>query len=129
MYQGTWKGMLLSKSLDADNRKGLPVTLYIADNNGDGDISGEITIQYRYQTDIYKAKYNVIGKIDYINFTMYIEQTELIFYDILPKGYKWCFGSGNFKILRNPNRKRNYIDGFMNTNCGNEQMRMILIKK
>lgn len=129
MFRGTWKGYILSKSLDDDNKKGLPVTLYIVDDNDAGDLVGEMSIQYKYQTDIYKAKYKVSGSIDYDEYTMYIRQEKLVYYDLLPKGLQWCFGSGNYKIFRNSYKKKIYIDGYMTTDCGKEKIRMILIKK
>lgn len=88
-----------------------------------------MTIKYRYQTDIYNAKYKVIGKVDYASNVMYIEQTELIYYDLLPKGLNWCFGRGTLNILRNPYYKKNYLDGYMTTNCGQDQQRFVLIKQ
>ncbi|HNY55525.1 MAG: hypothetical protein KAX69_03920 [Chitinophagales bacterium] len=101
----------------------------IIDDNDAGELVGEMIIQYRYQTDLYKAKYKVLGMINYENMTMYLEQSKLIYYDLLPKGYQWCFGIGTFEILRNPYRKKNYLDGYMTTNCGDEKLRMVLIKK
>ena len=129
MYHGTWKGYLMSSSLDADNKKGLPVTLYIVDDNDAGMLIGEMSIQYRYQTDIYRAKYKVGGYIDYDENTIYIEQEKLIYYDLLPKGLQWCFGSGTYKVRRDPYKKKMYLDGSMVTNCGNEKLRMVLFKK
>ena len=129
MLHGNWKGFLLSKNSDADNKKGLPVTLYIVDDKDAGDLVGEMTVQYQYQTDIYKAKYKVSGNINYEENTMYLVQEKLIFYDLLPKGLEWCFGSGSFNIRRNPYMKKNYLDGYMTTNCGNEKLRMVLFKK
>lgn len=129
MYHGTWKGYLMSNNLDADNKKGLPVTLYIVDDNDEGDLVGEMSIQYRYQTDIYKAKYKISGNINYEENTMYIVQEELVYYDLLPKGLEWCFGSGTYKVQRDPYKKKLYTDGYMTTNCGNEKLRMVLLKK
>ena len=128
MYSGIWKGVIMIKN-DPDNPKGLATTLNIIDNADNGDLVGEMTVQYLYQTDAYKAKYKVLGIINYEEMTMYLEQTNLIYSDLLPKGLQWCFGIGTFQILRNPYRKKNYLDGYMTTNCGNEQLRMILIKK
>ncbi|MBK9792682.1 MAG: hypothetical protein IPP60_06170 [Sphingobacteriales bacterium] len=88
-----------------------------------------MTIQYRYQTDIYKAKYVLSGLYDETFTNIYITQEKLLYYDILPKGLQWCFGSGTFVLHRNPYRKKNYIDGYMTTNCGNEKIRMVLVKK
>lgn len=129
MFHGTWKGFLLSKNADEDNKKGLPVSLYIVDDNDDGDLFGEMTVQYRYQTDIYKAKYKVTGQINFEDNTMFIKQERIIYCDILPKGLQWCFGSGDFNILRNVYKKKNYLDGYMTTDCGDEKLRMILLKK
>ncbi len=129
MFHGTWKGFLMSKSLDGDNKKGLPVSLYIVDDNDAGDLFGEMSIQYRYQSDIYKAKYKVSGNINYDEKKIFIEQEKIIFFDLLPKGLEWCFGNGTFSILRNPYTKKYYLDGYMITNCGNERLRMVLIKK
>jgi hypothetical protein len=126
--RGNWKGYLVSKSLDSDNSSGLPVTLYIIDDNDAGDFQGEMTVQYRYQTDLYKAKYSVEGNIDYTNYIITLEQTNLIYYDILPKGLQWCFGGGTFNIYRSIYGKKIYMDGYLGTNCGGEKMRMILIK-
>ena len=127
--RGNWKGYLTSKSMiDADNKTGLPVTLYIIDDNDEGDIMGEMTVQYRYQTDIYKAKYSVNGNIDYENYTISLEQTKLIFYDILPKGLQWCFGFGTLKIYRSIYGKKTYMDGYMTSSCGTEKIHMVLLK-
>ena len=77
---------MLSNTSDVDNGKGLPVTLFISSDNEAGEMVGEMSIQYRYQTDIYKAKYSVNGLIDYENKSIYIEQVKLIYYDLLPRG-------------------------------------------
>jgi hypothetical protein len=129
LIRGTWKGYLTSKSLDSDNETGLPVTLFIIDDNNQGQVSGEMTVQYRYQTDIYKAKYSIQGNIDYDNYVITLLQTGMIFYDLLPKGLKWCFGSGSFHIYRSIYGRKTYMDGFMTSDCGAEKMRMILVKK
>jgi hypothetical protein len=129
LYEGTWKGIMLSNTSDVDNGKGLPVTLFISSDNEAGEMVGEMSIQYRYQTDIYKAKYSVNGLIDYENKSIYIEQVKLIYYDLLPRGLQWCFGNGTFQIFRNPYKKKNYLDGYMTTSCGPEKLRMVLIKK
>jgi len=126
---GNWKGFLLTDTTNADNQKGLPVLLSIFDDNDKGDFYGEMSIQYFYQTDVYKAKYIVSGNYDESTSTVFIEQERLVFYDILPKGLQWCFGSGTLQLKRNPSRKKNYLDGSMTTNCGDEEMRMVLIKK
>lgn len=119
---------MLSNTSDVDNGKGLPVTLFISSDNEAGEMVGEMSIQYRYQTDIYKAKYSVNGLIDYENKSIYIEQVKLIYYDLLPRGLQWCFGNGTFQIFRNPYKKKNYLDGYMTTSCGPEKLRMVLIK-
>lgn len=129
LYSGNWKGYLFAGGNDGDKKRGLPVSLYIIDDNDDGDLVGEMSITYRYQSDLYRAKYKMSGQIDYENRTMFLQQEELIYYDLLPKGLKWCFGSGTFEMLRNPYKKKNYIDGYMTTNCGDEKLRMVLIKK
>ncbi len=126
--RGNWKGFLMSKSLDVDNKDGLPVTLYIVDDNDNGDIVGEMVVKYRYQTDIYKAKYSITGKLDYSNYTLSLEQTGVIYYDLLPKGLQWCMGSGKFNIYRSTYAKKLYIDGYMTTNCGDERLRLVLVK-
>lgn len=128
--RGDWKGMLTSNSLlsDPDNNKGLPVMLTIIDDNNEGQIAGEMTVQYRYQTDVYKAKYAVTGTLDYKAYVITIKQEKFLFYDLLPKGLKWCMGSGKFNIYRSIYRKKMYMDGYMTSDCGAERMRMILVK-
>jgi hypothetical protein len=126
--RGSWKGYLLSNTEDSDNRKGLPCSLFIIDDNDEGYFTGEMTVQYRYQTDIYKAKYTVQGMIDYEKYSIYLKQTKMVYYDLLPKGLQWCFGSGTFSIYRSIYGKKTYMDGPMNSTCGNEKMRLILIK-
>ena len=127
---GNWKGFLISNSLlmDPYNRRGLPVTLYIIDDNDKGDLIGEMNVQYKYQTDIYKAKYKIEGNINYTKYTISLVQGNLIFSDILPKGLQWCFGNGTLNIYRSTFGKKTYMDGFMKTSCGNERIRMILVK-
>ncbi|MFN8261027.1 MAG: hypothetical protein U0X41_08860 [Chitinophagales bacterium] len=129
MYTGNWKGFLLTDTTNVDNQKGLPVTVFISDDNDKGELYGEMTIQYRYQTDIYKAKYIISGNYEEGENSVYLQQERLVYYDLLPKGLQWCFGGGNFVVYRNPYKKKNYMDGFMTTNCGNEQMRIVLVKK
>lgn len=87
-----------------------------------------MSIQYRYQDDIYKAKYNISGRYD-AGGSIFLQQEKLVYYDVLPKGLQWCFGSGYFAMFRDPYKKKNYLDGYMTTNCGDEQLRMILIQK
>lgn len=128
-YIGTWKGFLLTDVSNADNANGLPVTLFISDDNKSGELHGEMTVQYRYQTDVYRAKYSVAGIYDKTTSQVYIEQQKIIYYDLLPKGLEWCLGKGTFKLQRNPYEKKNYLDGTLISNCGNEKMRMVLIKK
>jgi hypothetical protein len=129
LYTGYWKGVMFSNMNDIDNDKGLPVILYISYDNDAGELTGEMTIQYRYQTDLYKAKYKVSGLIDYDQKTIYLEHDKLVYFDVLPRGLQWCFGSGTFQIFRNTYKKKNYMDGYMTTNCGAEKLRMVLIKK
>jgi hypothetical protein len=38
LLRGTWKGYITSKSLDIDNKDGLPATLYIIDDNNAGQV-------------------------------------------------------------------------------------------
>ena len=110
--QGNWKGRLISNYLDAYNKNGLPVSLYLMDDKADGNLVGEMTIRYRYQEDVYSAKYKVSGKIDYSSYKFNLTQTEIIFGDVLPKGLQWCAGkSDNLGIYRSSNIKRFYIDG------------------
>ena len=126
---GNWKGYLISNNMDADNKDGLPVTLSIIDDNDGGDLVGEMTAQYRYQTDIYKAKWSVSGNIDYDNYTIYLQQGNFIYSDLLPKGLQWCSGYGNLNIYRSTYKKKIYMDGSMYTNCGQENLRLILVKE
>lgn len=125
---GTWKGYLLFNGLDADNSDGLPVTLNIVDDNDNGDYQGEMFVQYRYQTDIYKAKYAVQGNIDYEKYLITLQQTKLLYYDLLPKALQWCFGEGTLNIYRSTYAKKIYMDGYMGSNCGEQKMRLILVK-
>lgn len=126
---GNWKGFLIGKNMDADNKDGLPVTLSIIDDNDEGDLVGEMTAQYRYQTDVYKAKWSITGSIDYYNYTIYLQQGNFIYYDLLPKGLQWCSGYGNLNIYRSTYMKKIYMDGTMYTNCGQDQLRLILVKE
>lgn len=126
---GGWKGYLLTDTSNADNRTGLPVVMNISDSNNKGEFAGDMTIQYRYQTDIYRVKYVISGNFDESTSVAYIEQEKIVYYDLLPKGLKWCFGSGYFKLQRNPYRKKIYLDGTMTTDCGDDPMRFVLIKK
>jgi len=128
MLHGAWKGFLMSNTADEDNRNGLPVTLNITDDNDKGDIFGEMTVSYRYQTDVYRAKYKISGDIDYANYTITINQGDFIYSDLLPKGLNWCTGSGTFNVYRSSSAKKIYMDGYMKTNCGAEKLRLILVK-
>ncbi len=129
LLRGTWKGYITSKSLDKDNKDGLPTTLTIIDDNNAGQVVGEMTVQYRYQTDIYKAKYAIQGELNYQKFSISFTQTRLIYSDLLPKGLNWCFGSATLKIFRSTYKKKIYMDGYMNSNCGKEKMRVILVRQ
>lgn len=129
IFTGYWKGYLITDTTNVDHKKGLPVTLFISDDNEQGELYGEMTIQYRYQTDVYKAKYVISGMYDETLANVLITHEKLVYYDILPKGLQWCFGSGSFNVKRNPYKKKNYLDGIMTTNCGDEEIRMILVKK
>jgi len=129
VFTGFWKGYLITDTSNIDNKKGLPVTVFISDDNNQGEVAGEMSIQYRYQTDVYKAKYMITGTYDETMTSLLITQEKIVYYDLLPKGLQWCFGSGSFTLERNPYKKRYYLDGIMTTNCGDEQMRIILIKK
>ena len=120
---------MLTDTTNADNKKGLPATLFISYVSTDGELAGEMTVQYRYQSDIYRAKYEVAGQYDAAASKAYIEQEKIVFHDILPKGLNWCFGSGYFQLKRNPYKKKYYLDGLMKTDCGKEIIRFILIKK
>ncbi|MDB5227982.1 MAG: hypothetical protein JWN78_2175 [Bacteroidota bacterium] len=124
---GNWKGFIVS-NLDVYNSTGLPVSLSIVDDNDEGDLVGEMTVQYRYQTDIYKAKYAIEGNIDYEKYVISLRQTHFVYSDLLPKGLQWCIGGGTFNIYRSTYGKKTYMDGYMKSNCGKEDMRMILIK-
>ncbi len=126
---GNWKGFLISKNPDSDNKDGLPVTLYIIDDNDEGDLVGEMTVQYRYQTDIYKAKWSVSGSLDYTKYTISILQESFVFYDLLPKGLQWCSGNARLNIYRSTYKKKLYMDGIMYTNCGEEELRLVLVKE
>jgi len=129
VFTGFWKGYLITDTSNIDNKKGLPVTVFISDDNNQGEVAGEMSIQYRYQTDVYKAKYMITGTYDETMTSLLITQEKIVYYDLLPKGLQWCFGSGSFTFEKNPYKKRYYLDGIMTTNCGDEQMRIILIKK
>ncbi|HOU47606.1 MAG TPA: hypothetical protein PLL99_07360 [Chitinophagales bacterium] len=126
---GGWKGYMLTDTTNADNKKGLPATLFISYVSSDGELAGEMTVQYRYQSDIYRAKYEVTGQYNFANSQAFIEQQKIVFHDILPKGLQWCFGSGYFRLKRNPYKKKSYLDGIMTTDCGKEMIRIVLIKK
>jgi hypothetical protein len=131
LIRGTWKGYMISNSLssDVDNKDGLPVTLYIIDDNDKGDLVGEMTVRYKYQTDIYRAKWHVSGNLDYANYTISIQQNNFIYFDLLPKGLDWCTGGGTFNIYRSNYKKKLYMDGNMLTSCGDERIRMVLVKQ
>ncbi len=120
---------MISNSADADNKDGMPVTLFILDDNDVGNFSGDMVVSYRYQSDIYKAKYNITGKLDYNTFKMSIQQNKIIYNDLLPKGLNWCIGSGNARMFRSTYKKTIIIDGNFSTNCGGERMRLFLIKQ
>ncbi|MFN8237808.1 MAG: hypothetical protein U0T77_06520 [Chitinophagales bacterium] len=126
---GNWKGFLISKTPEEDNKDGLPVTLYIIDDNDQGDLVGEMTVQYRYQTDVYKAKWSISGNIDYYNYTITLQQDNFVYYDLLPKGLQWCAGYAKLNIYRSTYIKKLYMDGSMYTNCGEEKLRLILVKE
>ena len=85
MLRGKWKGVIVTKdNSDIDNKNGLIVNLYITDDNDVGDFRGEMTVSYRYQTDVYKAKYQITGKLDYNTYKFRIRQDKFIFSDVLP---------------------------------------------
>lgn len=128
MLHGDWKGFLMSNTTDEDNKNGLAVYLTITDDNDKGEVFGIMTISYRYQTDIYRAKYKVTGQIDYANYRISITQGDFIYSDLLPKGLNWCTGSGTFNIYRSSMAKKIYMDGYMTTNCGAQKLRLILVK-
>lgn len=128
MLHGDWKGFLMSNTNDEDNKNGLAVYLSITDDNDKGEIFGIMTVSYRYQTDIYRAKYKVTGMIDYANYRISIKQGDFIYSDLLPKGLNWCTGFGTFNIYRSSQAKKIYLDGYMSTNCGAEKLRLILVK-
>ena len=124
---GEWKGFIVS-NLDVYNSTGLPVSLNITDDNDQGGLVGEMIVQYRHQTDVYKAKYAIEGNIDYDKYIINLQQTKFVYSDLLPKGLQWCLGGGTFNIYRSTYGKKIYMDGYMKSNCGKEDMRMILIK-
>jgi hypothetical protein len=126
--KGKWKGLLISKNADADNKNGLPVTLFILDDNDVGNFSGDMILKYRYQSDVYKAKYNITGRLDYNTFKLTIQQNKIIYSDILPKGLNWCIGNGTARMYRSTYKKSIIIDGYFTTNCGAERMRLVLVK-
>lgn len=125
---GKWKGYVISKNMDYDNRNGMPVTLTITDDADNGDYVGDMVVSYRYQTDVYRAKYTVEGNINYVDYTISVIQTGLVYSDLLPKGLNWCFSSGDLNIYRSTSAKKLYIDGYVYVDCTNENVRMILIK-
>lgn len=114
--------------MDADNKNGMPATLTITDDAENGDYVGEMLISFRYQSDIYRARYKVEGNIDYEKYTISIIQTGLIYSDILPRGLNWCFSSGVLNIYRSNTAKKIYLDGYMHVECTNDNVRTILIK-
>ena len=126
--RGTWQGFLKSNTADESNKDGLPVSIIITDDNDAGDVFGEMNVSYRYQTDIYRARYKMSGNINYSTYQITIKQEDFIYSDLLPKGLKWCSGSGTLNIYRSSSAKKLYMDGFMKTNCGEERLRLILIK-
>ncbi len=128
MLHGSWKGFIMSNTNDESNKNGLQSTLTITDDNDKGQIFGEMIVFYRYQTDIYKAKYKITGNIDYVNYTISFQQGDFIYADLLPKGLNWCTGGGTFSVFRSTTAKKLYMDGYMTTNCGPENLRLILIK-
>lgn len=114
---------------DIDNKNGLQVTMFITDDNDVGDFRGEMTVRYRYQTDVYKAKYQITGKLDYNTYKMQIRQDKYIYADLLPKGLNWCIGSGTARMYRSTYKKKVVIDGNLTTNCGGENLRFVLFKQ
>lgn len=126
---GTWKGYIISNELDADNRNGLPVTLYINSDNDNGDFVGEMYVSYRYQTDIYNAKYMVKGSLDINTFVLRMSQTEIVYYDVLPKGMSWCFGQFKLNMYQSNYMRKIILDGSMNTECSESNIRVVLVKK
>lgn len=130
ILRGNWKGIILTNdNNDLDNKGGLQITLFITDDNEVGDFRGEMTVRYRYQTDVYKAKYEITGKLDYNTYKMQIRQDRYIFADVLPKGLSWCIGSGTARMYRSTYKKRVIIDGNLSTNCGAQRLRFVLFKQ
>ncbi|MBK8350786.1 MAG: hypothetical protein IPL21_03570 [Saprospirales bacterium] len=130
MLRGKWKGVIVTKdNTDIDNKNGLIVNLYITDDNDVGDFRGEMTVSYRYQTDVYKAKYQITGKLDYNTYKFRIRQDKYIFSDVLPKGLNWCIGSGDGRIYRSKYKKRIIMDGNLATNCGGDRLHFVLVKQ
>ena len=107
----------------------MQVSLFITDDNDVGDFRGEMTVRYRYQTDVYKAKYQITGKLDYNTYKLQIRPDTFIFADVLPKGLNWCIGSGTARMYRSTYKKKVIMDGTLATNCGAERLRMVLIKQ
>lgn len=126
---GTWKGYIMTNNLDEDNKNGLPVTLYITSDRENGDFIGEMYVSYRYQTDIYNAKYSANGNLDVNTFTLRLYQKELVYYDILPKGLSWCFGQFKMKMYQSNYKRKLVLDGNMYTDCLEGNIRIVLIKK
>ncbi|MCB0508910.1 MAG: hypothetical protein KDD21_11490 [Bacteroidetes bacterium] len=86
-------------------------------------------IYFRYQEDVYRAKFKIIGTVNYQTYQLTLTQTDMIYGDLLPKGLQWCMGkSDELRIYRSSSVKKLYLDGNYVTAC-DEVYRMVLFKE
>jgi hypothetical protein len=124
VVRGTWFGYILNKETK------LPTTLYITDDNDQGNVAGEITISFQYISGkTYSCQARFTGYIDQKTFEFSLVMEEYVYYDLLPEGMKWCLGTIYGSIGREMELRKYFIQGTMRTKCTEDVSDVVLIKQ
>lgn len=124
LVRGTWFGYILQGDVK------LPTTMYITDDNDQGQVNGTITISYNYISGkVYSCQARFSGNVDYKTYEFSLIMEEYIYYDLLPEGMKWCLGTIFGAIGREMELKKFIIQGNMRTKCTEDVSDVVLVKQ
>jgi hypothetical protein len=124
LVKGEWTGYVIVGETK------LKSTLYLSDDNDNGEITADIVMNYTY-TDgkIYSCKAHCSGHIDYKKYDFTLVMEEFVYFDLLPEGMKWCLGTMSCSIRREMQMKQYILLGRMTNKCSPGESQLVMIKR